>query len=930
MTPPRTRVGFGGSRPGGIPARRRLGARFGAALGVSVLVALCAGAGATSAADGPADPYVTESALTKQGTGRFEDLSVTVGKTKHLGNEAVKVSWTWQGENPGAHQTVSRTSWDYNYMTVFQCWGDDADGPKREQCQYGASYFSEIVKRPPYSRDPDIGFALSRAVSPVTVLGETIPESTDPLEASQPGGYPASPGPNGAGIVPLHASPTKDFPTGEVRTSLDPSVYFDVYGTNEVALARTNGDGRGSVFFEAQTTFESQFLGCGARLTAPGATTVTGRKCWLVVVPRDHVDSNGEDVTTRASGSDRLLFSSPLSLSNWANRIVFPLDFDPVREPCRLGGVERPVVGHESIGLAMSSWQGPLCSAGQGYFFATTTDDIARATAMSDLPKLDVVTDPLAPAAIPQERGAAVHAPLAVSGITISLFIEKEYNSASAPGLLDHNGSRVEQLKLNQRLVAKLLTESYRHSNVVIDDGPEHLHGNPLSLVDDPEFKALNETGDLARNVNDIKNARADLARLFVTADASDAVHNLWQWVLSDADARNFLDGKADPFGMTVNRYYKGLSRYQADGVVRADIPKLEESCYEYDFGDHGKQKYCALDAAPYVSSFEQAAALTSRGQPGGVGGFALDFNMGLVKGVKNEPQMVGTRALLALTDTSQAARRGLVSAALRNADGRYVSPSTDAMAAAVAQAKATTTTGVSRVDPADVKGTGYPLTRFSYAVTNPALLDAAARQDYAQFLEVVTTTGQQPGTAPGMLPEGYAPLPKSYRDQAASAARTIRTAKDLPKPSTPPVPPPVVPEPPTPTPPPVMDPPVDTPPNVAGPDGPAAPPAQPPIVPGATPPIVPQVPAGPVSFTGRVVDALSPLLLPVIAGLGLLAGAGGRAMVWQARRESGLPVTAALAAAQTPGRHARTGRVGALSALNHSSRETPASKEPL
>jgi hypothetical protein len=773
--------------------RQRRAHRVGRAVAALAVLAAISVAGAGSSAATSSDPFITDSAVTQSGSGDFADLSVTVGKTRSLGNEAVKVSWRWRGTDPGSHATASDTAWNYNYLSIFQCWGDAADGPTRDQCQYGGQ-FAETdginTRLQPFSADANKRFAVSRAVSPSDVFGHRIPQTVDPLEDSDPAGYPAT-GPT-KGVVPLRSAPSADHPDGERLVDVDTGQLFDKYGTNEVPLARTNGDGSGSLFFEAQTVFESQFLGCGARVDPDKDGIETGRPCWLVVVPRGPVDADGVDVRTRPGGSTRALYSSPLSLSNWNHRIAFPLQFEPVREPCSIGGVERPVVGHESLAIAMSSWQGPLCRAGQGFFYATTTDDIARSTVASDLPKLSVFTDSLAKDAVPETKGAAVYAPVAVSGVTIGLFLEREYNSASDPKFRPFTGSRVEQLKLTPRLVAKLLTESYRYSTWVNEGGPAHLAKAPLSLIDDPEFVAVNGSDDPALDVVALRNQRESLAKLYVTPDASDAVRLLWEWVLADADARAFLDGAPDPWGMVVNQYYAGGSRYRDGAAARDDIPRLEEACTTVNVGatsGPGAQtkQLCALDAAPYVASFDQGAALAARGQQIGVGSFTYDAACDCAKSPRPDPQLVGQRALLTLTDTPSAARRGLVTASLRNGDGTFVAPTADSMAAALGQSVATDTTGVRRVDPAAVKGSGYPLTRLSYAVTNPVPLDAQTRKDYANFVEVVATDGQVPGTRPGTLPPGYAPLPGSYQVAAVTAAAAIRNPAALP--TTPPEP---------------------------------------------------------------------------------------------------------------------------------------------
>jgi hypothetical protein len=779
------------------------GGRLRRALFVGAALTLLSAALAPSTASlaaTPGGPGITDSAVTKSGTGRFADLDVTVGKTKSLENEAVRVSWKWNGANPGQHATASDTGWGYNYFSIFQCWGDDPSGPEREQCEFGGQFNDTDAgvnhHLAPFNSDPDKAWALSRVVSPVDVFGHTVAESTDPLEYSAADGYPVQrpqPGVVNPGIVPMRAAPTDDFPDGQTVTSIDTASFFATYGTNEVPLARTNGDGSGQVYFEAQTVYESQFLGCGARLHENPDGTADARKCWLVVVPRDSTEVDGTDVSTRAATSEQVLYSSPLSLSNWANRITFPLDFEPVRVPCKLGGVERPLVGQESLSVAVSSWQGPLCTAGQGYFYATTTDDIARSTASSQLPKLSVVTEPLSPDAVPPDQGKLVYAPLAASGVSISFFIERFYLPTVDEKYRVYNGTRVEQMNLTPRLVAKLLTQSYRYSTVTINGGPAHLAHAPLSLIDDPDFLAVNafKNGagdpDVSRDLAHLSNQRESLAKIFVTADDSDAIRLVWEWILADPDARAFLAGKPDPYGMKINPFYKGLNNYTVGGVPIADIPRLDDVCINAAIGNGGGavRAVCPLDAAPYVSSLDNGAALTARGQPAGTQSFTKDFTSGFIKPDKASPELVGQRGLIALTDTPSSNRRGLVAASLRNASGDFVAPTSATMSAALSQAGKTSTPGVLRVASEKVKNGGYPLTRISYGLTNPALLDQEARNDYADFTKFAATDGQIPGTKPGQLPVGYSPLTSAMQAQALKVSKQIRTAK-APAPETP------------------------------------------------------------------------------------------------------------------------------------------------
>jgi hypothetical protein len=66
----------------------------------------------------------------------------------------------------------------------------------------------------------------------------------------------------------------------------------------------------------------------------------------LVIVPRGSTEVNG---STRDDSETGRLQSSPLSQTNWDNRIVFPLEFTPVGQACPIGAPERRMIGHELV-----------------------------------------------------------------------------------------------------------------------------------------------------------------------------------------------------------------------------------------------------------------------------------------------------------------------------------------------------------------------------------------------------------------------------------------------------------------------------------------------------------------------------------------------------------------------------------------------------
>jgi len=212
----------------------------------------------------------------------------------------------------------------------------------------------------------------------------------------------------------------KDQPTG-AGTS-DTNDFFDSQVTNENPRARTHSDGTGVEYFEAQTVRQAAGLGCGDPVTVGGVTK--GRSCWLVIVPRGTTEVDGSTV---ASDAGHLLDSSPLSQSNWDNRIFFPLDFLPVGQACPIGGSERRVIGHELVADALSSWQPALCAGGGAlYSYTQLTDDVSCNQVLDgSSPGLGLVTNPIPPDQAPPDQ-PLVYAPVGLSGLTIAFNIEHQ------------------------------------------------------------------------------------------------------------------------------------------------------------------------------------------------------------------------------------------------------------------------------------------------------------------------------------------------------------------------------------------------------------------------------------------------------------------------------------------------------------------------
>ncbi len=678
-------------------------------------------------ASAAADP-AQGSPLTVSGKGDFASLKVTVSQTKNLINQAVKVSWA------GGAPTVPAAGFNINYLQIMQCWGDDPAGPDRTQCQFGAT----TLGNGSHTTDREV-------------------LSFDPEEKPKP---PAS-----GAIVPFWAVGTPK-PTGFATENSNS--FFDSQVTNEIPLARTHGDGTGEELFEVETVRQAAGLGCGDPITTGGVTT--GQSCWLVIVPRGNKDADGSIQSGAGSG----LQTSPLSQSNWDNRIVVPLEFQPVGQACPIGSPERPVIGHELAVEAFSSWQPALC-AGGGTLFSYTQlpDEVARSQADG---KLALVTNPVPPDQAPIDH-PLVYAPVGLSGLTIAFNIDHQPPGNAPADDLKLDGVPFTSMKLTPRLVAKLLTQSYRDSVVTTAAKSGYLKNNPGGLLTDPEFLALNP------EYNGFVDVQGTVPQPLVQIDGADVTSLLWSWVKADPAASAFIAGTPDDKGMVVNPNNKDLV------LPTSVFPRNDQSC-ESETADGPPRvsfQNCTLDSFPYANDMHDAAHSASRGD-------SLARNTLVPPGfsqpvsTKAPRQLVGHEALLAVADAATATRYGLPTAQLLNAAGKFVAPTTASLLAGEAAMKPSAVAGVLASDPGASDPAAYPLTALSYAVTSPAKLDAAAGNDYATFLRYAGGPGQQPGLDPGQLPLGMVPLPDPLKAQTIAAADTIeaQTAQTAPGPSTP------------------------------------------------------------------------------------------------------------------------------------------------
>ena len=177
-----------------------------------------------------------------------------------------------------------------------------------------------------------------------------------------------------------------------------------------------------------------------------------------------------------------------------------------------------------------------------------------------------VVSRPLSPASLNPDS-PVIYAPISLSGLVIGFNIERNPRPEAPAEAQQLSGVRVAELNLTPRLVAKLLTQSYR-LQVTIGTPPAYdwMVENPADLGTDPDFLRFNPEFQLLYTADG-----RTFSGLQLPAGSSDAALQVWEWILADAEARAWLNGTPDEWGMKVNPVYAATAAANSNGVAFGD-----------------------------------------------------------------------------------------------------------------------------------------------------------------------------------------------------------------------------------------------------------------------------------------------------------------------------------------------------------------------
>lgn len=676
------------------------------------------------------------------------DMTVRADRTTDLrGRERVQISWS------GARPSAGRASNPYGEkgllqeypVLVLQCRGrDDADLPLKDRVRPETCWTSSVAQRSQR--------LTSRAESTWLADRYADPADRQPLSGIDP--FPAA---DCKGLdSPVANTHLTEFVARNGTTypacaadKMPPEAGIDAAFPPSELAAFTDLQGNGSVHFEVRSDVENESLGCaygvacsivvvpilGISCDKPAGTTLTStdracRKGGRLPAGSSNFADEGVDQAV----SPALWWSE----SNWRNRFSIPITFGLPSGVCDVLDPRAPTkfFGSELMAQAALQWAPAYCLRKDRFNFALSQ--------MPDDAGWENMENGAGPAAFVSSEHERLgpdpvgYAPTAITGFSVGYAIDRP-----------DNGGEYDRLRLNARLIAKLLTQSYLGSD--LGRGHPGITDNPLALMSDPEFVELNP--GLSRNVQE---AGATLLSLSVS---SDLIRQITAYIAQDADAMDFVAGKADPWGMRVNPSYQGLDLPRDEWpLLDTYIPQTQNECLKQN-----PTQYFTQLASP-VSTLRTIADALIDAWPNVQTRCDYDTATNTYKLGRRDRQNYGTRFMLGLVSLGDADRFGMRSAALQTTPGRYVAPTEGTLAKAVSLMRQEKKHGSFGLTQADLvaAGTAYPGTMVVYTTARMRNLDKTQARQVASFIRIATTEGQVPGRGNGDLPGGYLPLRKT------------------------------------------------------------------------------------------------------------------------------------------------------------------------
>ncbi|WKN48716.1 hypothetical protein [Nocardioides sp. Arc9.136] len=672
-------------------------------------------------------------------------VTVTADKTRNLrGRQRIRISWK------GAQPSGGRASNPYGEnglaqeypVVVLQCRGvDDPSVAAGRRLRPETCWTASVAQRS----------QVTRSEGEATWRHDLYADAADKARVSGVAPFPgaeecptADIDPYATRLTPFVARGGRTYLACDAEHMPPEAAVGAAFPPAEIA-AFTEPDGTGSVQLEVRSDTENESLGCNHEVACSVVVIpIVGLSCDAPSEPATAGDQACRKGGRFAPGSSN--YSNEgidqavgpalwWAESNWRNRFAIPITFGLPPDTCDIRDPRPPTgfYGSELLAQAATQWSPAYCLAKDRFKY--------QLNQMSDEAGWNLMESGGGAAAAVssehQRRGTdpVGYAPTAVTGFSIAYVVDEP-----------DNGGEYSRLRLNARLVAKLMTQSYLGSD--LGRGHPGIGGNPLAIMNDPEFQQLNP--GLSTTTQEAG------AALLSLSNSSDVVEQVTAYLAEDPDARAFLSGKPDKWGMKVNPEYEGIEVPRSEWpLLDTYVPETENTCRQ-----ENPAVYFTQLAAPVTTLRKISEALLDA-WPNVQTRCELDQSAQQYKLGRVDRQSFGSRFMLGITSLGDAARYGLRSAALETKPGRYVAPTDASLGAAVRLAEQAEPMQPFVLDQADVRkdGAAYPGTMVVYTAARLRNLPKADATKVAQFIRVSTTEGQRPGSGNGELPEGYLPI---------------------------------------------------------------------------------------------------------------------------------------------------------------------------
>jgi hypothetical protein len=700
---------------------------------------------------------------------------------------------TWSGAHPTGGVIFDQTSTfaeDQEYpVAILQCRGvDSTTVPAAQQLSPQTCYTQVPEERyqPPY-RGQYPPYRADRYASPADRTVAAGAPSTIPASCVQ--------GTDAQHWVPFVAADGTTYyggPQGCAGLAPEQSVLADPLNPPSTTFGTTAADGTGSATFIVQNSDSNASLGCSDTVACSIVIIpIMGISCDAAATALPPADRPTDPAGTQAQCTQTGFYAPGVngtqtsadpnvdtavsgqlwwSASNWRNRITVPITMAQTAAVCDVtgGGAPENVYGSQYAVQLTQQWAPKFCLDSNLFRLQQVQASEVQAknllaNGVTNGQYLGVKAALQAGPPATPFLNPVVQAPTAVTGFAIAFSIDDAKHHA------------VTQLKLNARLLAKLMTMSYPALPSIRDDWAtlakyQALANNPLDVTVDPEFLALNPAAN-DKNFNQFFASTT----LFTMSSDSDVMTALTSYINADPEARAWLNGQPDPWGMVVNPNYRKIALPVTSWPLKDTYYNpLNNECisdnkspilpliagpvsdpslitFNMQYGISNAQVNCVI-TGPTDSPDSRRIAAEGREQPG------QRFLLGLVALADAQRYQLNTAQL----ETQQAAN---APAKFSDSTGRtFVAPT---QASLLAAAKLLTPNKVLntftlpydklRTDPSGAQA--YPGTLLLSTDVPTKGLTAADGANYGKLLSYAAGPGQVPGSGNGQLPDGYLPI---------------------------------------------------------------------------------------------------------------------------------------------------------------------------